>query len=62
MCYITYILCYSNIGYITSKAGYTLLYNVAFSFNETYLPELASPWGGHQSKSIKVDNLTKGQL
>ena len=32
-----------------------------FSFNVTFCPELASPWGGHYSNSLKVDRLTRHQ-
>ena len=31
-----------------------------FSFNETFWPELTSPWGGHHSKSLTADKLTRG--
>ena len=31
-----------------------------FSLNEALWPELASPWGGHHCKSLKVVKLTRG--
>ena len=31
-----------------------------FSFNETFWPELASPWGGHNSKMLKVETPRRG--
>ena len=36
------------------------IFRWGFSFNETVGPELASPLGGHHSKPLKIDMLTRG--
>ena len=51
---------YHNKMNTMEQAETNLLINL--SFNETFWAELASPWGGHHSKSLKVDKLTRGPV
>ena len=53
-CTVLTLLCLIMIKWI-SWSRHQLIFWWAFSFNVGFWPELASPWGGHHSKLLKVD-------